>query len=565
MKHLRIICLIVIFVFTFSNAGFAIEETLTKCNIKTVKVATVHFCPILGNVQQNVSSLLALNREAAINGAKIIVNTEMATCGYSFFSRSDIATVAETIPGPTTNAFGELATQYGVYIVLGMPEYDAHTNLYYNCAVLIGPQGNVVGTYHKRNNIMESSYNATDYGKIPVFDTPYGKIGIAICADTFYPVIPRIEAVKGVDILAVPMNGGGPIDGFKVLAFENDFSVIVANRYGEETQGVPRDVFNQNTFSIASLWPYNFNYDTHSVIINNNSEVLVDVTEYNNVIGYGEIPLLDENHFPVYRRPDLYSLMAQDTLQSYNLRNMGLPPASIFAAAAVDPQNNTGSWDEALASMANAVSTAMSGGYNLKLIVLPAEYFRQKDELGIARVKNFCINNSVDAVLHFGAETPPVSMFVTSSGETYEYKRTHRSPGENIAEVSLSNEFFVIDREYARLALLQDKDLFAPETGIVMEKMAVDVIAVNANSNKSILSSLWKTRTNDYFHLVVSNMSGKEGIYLGGYIAYPSSQEADGLVIMNINTADIRTKWEQRLVDVSPLLKSKPNSEDGTD
>ena len=89
-----------------------------------------------------------------------------------------------------------------------------------------------------------------------------------------------------------------------------------------------------------------------------------------------------------------------------------------------------------------------------------------------------------------------------------------------------------------------------------MEKMAVDVIAVNADSNQAIPTSLWKTGTNDYFHLVVANYSGKECIYLGGYIAYPSSEEAEGMVMMNINTNDVRTKWEQRLADTSPLLMS---------
>lgn len=556
MKHVRIVCLLVIFVFVFSNACVAAGEPLSQYKTATVKVATVHFCPALGDVQKNVGDLLKLNQEAAENGAKIIVNTEMATCGYSFFSRADIAKVAETIPGPTTNAFGKLAKKYGVYIVLGMPEYDPDTELYYNSAVLIGPRGNVMGTYHKRNNLMESSYNATDYGPIPTFDTPYGRIGIAICADVFYPVIPRLEAVQGTDILAVPMNSGGPTDSFKVLAFENDFSVIVANRYGAETNGIPKKVFNQNTFTIASLYAYNFNYDAHSVIINNRSEMLADITELNNTIGYGVIPVLANKHFPVNRRPKLYSLMAQDTLQSYNLDSMGLPAADIFAAAAVDPQNSDGSWDAALASMTNAVNTAKAKNYDLRLIVLPADYFKKQDEQGIASVKDFCVQNKVDAVLHFGAETPPTSMLLTSSGETYVYKRTHRSADENIPDSSLSNEFLIVDRDYGRLALLQDKDLFAPETGIVMEKMAVDVIAVNADSNNSILSSLWQTRTNDYLHLVVSNLAGKEGIYQGGYKAYPSYEESDGLVIMNMNTDDVRKKWEQRLVDTSPLLKS---------
>jgi predicted amidohydrolase len=522
----------------------------------TVKVATIHFCPALGKVEQNVQDLLVLNREAAQNGAKIIVNTEMATSGYSFFSRAEIAKVAETIPGPTTAAFGKVAKTYGIYIVLGMPEYDKQTKLYYNAAVLIGPNGNVLGIYHKRNNMLEASYNAIEFGPIPAFDTPYGRIGIAICADVFYPQIPRLAALKGVDILAVPMNSGGETDYFKVLCFENDFSIIVANRYGEETKGETKHIFNQDTFTIPSAYPYSFNYGSHSVIITNRGKILADIAEQHNSIGYGTLPVLTKNCFPVYRHPQLYSLIAQDTLQPYLLKQMALPPAGVFAAAAVDPQNKDGSWEIAINAMTTTVNTALSKGYNLRLLVLPADYFKISTENGIAMMKDFCLKNKVDVVLHFGEVSPPVSMLITSSGETYVYKRTHRGVGEKIPDSALSNEFLIIDRDYARLALLQDKDLFAPETGIVMAKMGVDVIAVNSNSSKDILTPLWQAQTANYLHLVVANLSGKEGIYLGGYKASPSYEEAEGTVIMNINTGDVRNKVEQRFIDASPMTKS---------
>ena len=72
----------------------------------TVRIATVHYAPVLGDVAANRERIVELTEEAARNGAKFVVHTEMATSGYSFFSRREIAAVAETIPGETTRAIG---------------------------------------------------------------------------------------------------------------------------------------------------------------------------------------------------------------------------------------------------------------------------------------------------------------------------------------------------------------------------------------------------------------------------------------------------------------------------
>ena len=89
-----------------------------------------------------------------------------------------------------------------------------------------------------------------------------------------------------------------------------------------------------------------------------------------------------------------------------------------------------------------------------------------------------------------------------------------------------------------------------------MAKMGVDVVCVNADSDESILSSLWQWRTGEYLHIIVSNLNGKEGIYFGGYMTYPSYEEADGLVVDQLNTGDVRSKAEMRFIDATPLVKS---------
>lgn len=519
----------------------------------TVKVATVHFRPVLSAVASNRQQLVALTEEAARNGAKIIVHTEMATSGYSFFSREEISGVAETVPGPTTQALGQVAKQYGVYVAVGMPVFEPDTQLYYNSAVLIGPQGTVAGLYRKRNNLLEASYNAEDFSPVPTFNTPYGRLGVVICADLFYSQFPRLAAVAGTDILLAPANVGVEVSFLQVRAFENDFALIVANRYGKEIQGTPRHVFNQNSFTIPSPFPYDFSFGSRSVIMESDGTVLADISQPANTIGYGQITVQGPREFPVVRRPSLYPLMGQDTLESYTFTQFHLPAPAIFAAAAVNP--GTGSpWPAALTAAQNALADASAKGYTLKLVVYPQSYFPSLDPAGLASLQSFSRQHGIDLVLGL-AGVPPQSLMLTPEGATYTYRRTHRGRHEPIPPDQLSDDYLVVDRPYARVALLQDRDLFAPETSVVMAKMGVDVLAVSADSAQSVASAMWKSRSGDYLHLVVADKQTQQGIYLGGYKSNPSFMEGNPMVVMQMNTADVRSKKEPRFLDFLPLLQ----------
>lgn len=520
---------------------------------QTVRVATVHFAPVLGDVTGNRAALVALSTEAAQNGAKIIVNTEMATSGYSYFSRAELSGVAETVPGPTTDALGAVAKQYGAYIAVGMPEYDPALNSYFNAAVLIAPDGTVAGVYRKRNNLLEAAYNAEDYAAVPVFDTPYGKLGLVICADMFYAQFPRAAAVAGADILLAPANVGITTDFMTVRTYENDFAMIVANRYGVEPKGADKDVFDQNSFSIASPFAYDFNSGTQSVIMTASGQVLAAVTAHANQIGYGDLPIGDPRNFPVIRRPELYALLGQDTLESYTFTQFGLPPPAIFAGAAIDPGPSSTPWDAALSALEAALAEAKTQSLTLRLAVLPGNYFASVDAKGFSAIGDFAATNTVDVLVNI-VGSPSISMLVASNGQTYSYSQTHRRPNSPVPASALSNSYWVVDRDYGRIALMQGTDMLPPETAIVLEKMGVDVVAVNVDDANPILDNLWATRTGDYLHIIEANKQGDEGVFLGGYIANPSQKTGQGTVIMELNTKDVRSKKEPRFFDYGQLV-----------
>src|SRR5581483_6487623 len=112
------------------------------------RVAAIQFEPTLGEKEQNIHQLLCLVKEAIEHNARLIVLPEMATTGYCWADRSEIAPYVEPVPGPTTDRFQQLATMHNCYIAVTLPEVDPATQAYYNSVALLGPEG-YIGTYRK--------------------------------------------------------------------------------------------------------------------------------------------------------------------------------------------------------------------------------------------------------------------------------------------------------------------------------------------------------------------------------------------------------------------------------
>jgi predicted amidohydrolase len=527
---------------------------------QTVKVAVVQFRPQMNDVSGNLRRLIDLTDEAGRAGAKIVVHTEMATSGYSYFSREQIRKVAETIPGNTTRSLGLVARKYRLYVALGLPEIDPATNRFYNSAALIGPSGRLVGKYRKRSHLLESSWASIGEGAIPTFDTPYGRLAVVICADLFYPELARLAAVKGTDILLAPSNVGVEDALIRVRTFENGFSLLLANRYGAEEPEKNLDTFTQETLRIISPFPYKFDYESNkSLIMTADGQVLTSVGGQKDAVGYGDLPVGNPRRYPVQRRPELYSLLGQDTLEPYTFTQLGLPKAASFAVAAVDP----GAVDASAPVTSirrvalRAKEDAQAGERSLKLIVFPANAFNVTPAASsdIEAMKALAGELGIDLIVGVG-ETDAgrrysTSLLFTKEGQVLKYRRVHRSGTETIA---VGSDFVVVNRDYARIGLLQAQDIFAPESSRVLAKMGVDLVAVSADTENSLLSALCRTRTADRLHMVIANRRGVEAVYAGGYIASPDHVEREGTALMDVDTNHIRNKKELRRFDGWDLL-----------
>jgi predicted amidohydrolase len=201
------------------------------------RVAAIQYEPTLGEKEKNVSGLLHLVEEAAQHEARLIVLPEMATTGYCWESRAEIAPYVEPVPGPTSDRFQQLATHYGCYIAISLPEVDPATNVNYICMALIGPQG-LIGKYRKIHSYLSEPRWARDGDLgIPVWETPIGRLTGLICQDAAYFEAARIPALHKADVLLFPTNWLDekcPSSWWMARAFENGVYLIAADRYGLE-------------------------------------------------------------------------------------------------------------------------------------------------------------------------------------------------------------------------------------------------------------------------------------------------------------------------------------------
>ncbi len=189
---------------------------------RVVRLATVHFRPQGGKSNRDKCELFApLIAEAGRQGADLVCLPESLTY---FGTGKSMADCAEPIPGPSTQVFGTMAREHDLYIVAGLTERDE--TIVYNTAILIGPDGELVGKYRKvclpREEIEAGITPGSDY---PVFETSFGKVGMMICWDVHFPEVARNLSSRGAEVIAMPIWGGNPVLA-QARAIENQIYLI---------------------------------------------------------------------------------------------------------------------------------------------------------------------------------------------------------------------------------------------------------------------------------------------------------------------------------------------------
>ena len=180
----------------------------------TFLVAAVQAASEFGKPDANRKRLGEMVARAAARGAKIVVLPEAAVTGYLSYDIKtawqtggrtlsdglvgvDPKDAAETVPGPSTEFFGKIAREHGLYVTVPLVEVDRKTGFYYNTSALLGPEGQILLHYRKRNPWPwgERGWATEGDRGNPVVDTPFGRLGLLICYDIHdqAPIMSRLK------------------------------------------------------------------------------------------------------------------------------------------------------------------------------------------------------------------------------------------------------------------------------------------------------------------------------------------------------------------------------------
>ncbi|MDB6095692.1 MAG: N-carbamoyl-D-amino acid hydrolase [Verrucomicrobia bacterium] len=157
----------------------------------------------------NLKKALSLAEQAAKRGAKIICTQELFRSQYFCQSEDhENFKLAESIPGPSTVAFQKIAKKYKVVIIASLFEKRS-AGLYHNTAVIIDADGALLGIYRKMHIpddplFYEKFYFTPGDTGFRAWQTKYGRIGVLICWDQWYPEAARLTALQGAEILFYP-------------------------------------------------------------------------------------------------------------------------------------------------------------------------------------------------------------------------------------------------------------------------------------------------------------------------------------------------------------------------
>ena len=203
----------------------------------------------------NLQATLAKVEQAAANGANIVCTQELFSTEYFCQSEHhDNFRLAETIPGDTTEAFQRLAKRCGIVIIVSLFEKRS-AGVYHNSAAVIDADGSLLGIYRKMHIPDDPLYNEKFYftpGDLGfrAWDTRFGKIGVLICWDQWYPEAARLTAMQGAELLFYPTAigwhpsekdkyGEQQRDSWQTIqrshALANGCFVASVNRVGHET------------------------------------------------------------------------------------------------------------------------------------------------------------------------------------------------------------------------------------------------------------------------------------------------------------------------------------------
>jgi predicted amidohydrolase len=167
--------------------------------MKKVKIALIQSEVVFGDAERNLSAA-----ETLLNSVTQPYDFALLPECFDFgWADPDAATLARPIPNPITQRLSNIAKTKSIHLIAGINELDTNGKPR-NTAVLINPNGDIIGRHSKINILTDVEYVYTVGTSLEVFPTPFGNVGIPICADMFVPAIGDALGRMGCDLILSP-------------------------------------------------------------------------------------------------------------------------------------------------------------------------------------------------------------------------------------------------------------------------------------------------------------------------------------------------------------------------
>jgi predicted amidohydrolase len=207
--------------------------------MREITVATVQMRPELGNAENNLVRMSDfVSKIASQQKVDLIVFPELITCGYELGVR--FTELAQRVPGPAINLMAQRAADAGVFIAFGLATKERVESILYNSAVMVGPDGELLGVYNKVHLRGEERMAFREGYRVPIIEThEIGRVGLMLGWDLAFPEVARCMTLEGAELLCVLGNWETAyMDEWKTYvrarAYENALFVAAANRVGED-------------------------------------------------------------------------------------------------------------------------------------------------------------------------------------------------------------------------------------------------------------------------------------------------------------------------------------------
>ncbi len=205
---------------------------------REVTIALVQLAPELNDPAANLRRIGDMvERICTTEKVDMIVFPELVTTGYECGLR--FTDLAELVPGPTVQLLAKDAADFNVYLVFGMPTRAKVETVLYDSVVMVGPEGDLVGVYHKVHLRGEERIIFRAGYRFPIFETAFGLVGVLAGWDLAFPEAVRSLVLEGAELVVVAAAWEEEFkEMWQVLnrarALENSVVVAATNRVGEE-------------------------------------------------------------------------------------------------------------------------------------------------------------------------------------------------------------------------------------------------------------------------------------------------------------------------------------------